>query len=320
MRIVSAEAITEALDPANLREALRAAFQTEIAVPLRHQHGLLRSDGDASLLLMPAWQEAVTQGSLSAVGHIGIKVVTVFPGNAARGLATVQAVYLLLAGDSGLPLAVMDGQTLTLWRTAAASALAADYLARSDAGHLLMIGAGALAPHLIAAHVGVRPIRRVSIWNRSRAAAEALVKRLDGKGYTVRLAENLDSALQDADIVSSATLAALPLIKGALLKPGCHVDLVGGFTPAMREADDDAIRRATLYVDTRAGALHEAGDIVQPIADGLITPDDIAGDLFDLTRGTVAGRRTVDEITLFKSVGTALEDLAAAAHIWHRIG
>jgi ornithine cyclodeaminase len=260
------------------------------------------------LLLMPAWEKG---GSES--GFLGVKVVSVYPGNAKRGLPSVAGTYLLMRADTGEPLAVIDGQALTLWRTAAASALAASYLARQDARRLVMVGAGALAPYLIAAHASVRPIDDVLVWNHNFARAETRAAELAGRPYAVRATRDLEAAVRDADIVSCATLSNDPLVKGAWLKPGAHLDLVGAFTPKMRESDDEAARLATLYVDTRAGALKEAGDIVQPLAAGIIQESDISGDLFDLCRGTAGGRDTPDQITLFKSVGTALEDLPAAA-------
>lgn len=226
--------------------------------------------------------------------------------------------YFLLSGDTGEPLAVMEGRQLTAWRTAAASALAARHLARKDAEHLLMIGAGTLAPHLVHAHAAVRPIRRVTLWNRTRERADILCAHLQDR-FDVTVADSLDSALGQADIVSCATLSAAPLVRGTRLRPGTHVDLVGGFTPAMREADDESVRRARVYVDTRAGALREAGDIVDPIRRGVISETDILGDLFDLCRGTAPGRCTANEITLFKSVGSAIEDLAAAMLVWRSL-
>ncbi|HUG60420.1 MAG TPA: ornithine cyclodeaminase family protein, partial [Methylomirabilota bacterium] len=229
-----------------------------------------------------------------------------------------------MSGETGEPLAVLDGRTLTLARTAAASALAASFLARPDARSMAMIGAGALSPYLIAAHAAVRPIERVAIWNRDGAKAASLAASLhggvhDGRRIAVTAASSIAEAVADADIVSAATMATEPLIRGADLRPGSHVDLVGGFTPAMREADDDAVRRASVYVDTRVGALAEAGDIVQPIAAGVIGEADIRGDLADLCRGLSTGRADPGEITLFKSVGTALEDLAAASLVYDRV-
>jgi ornithine cyclodeaminase/alanine dehydrogenase-like protein (mu-crystallin family) len=309
MRVVSEHDLARVLTYPALVAALHDAFRRDINVPLRHHHAIAQPGGDATLLLMPAWTEGGER-------FLGCKIVTVFPGNAAIGKPSVYANYILLSGDTGEPLAVIEGRALTARRTAAASALAAGFLARPDAEHLVMIGAGALAAHLVRAHGAVRPIRRVTLWNRTRARGEVLAAELTSDGIAVTLTDEREAAIRTADIISCATLSAEPLVRGAWLKPGAHVDLVGGYTPQMREADDEAVRRARVYVDTRAGALHEAGDVVDPIRRGVISEADIAGDLFDLCRGTAAGRRTPDEITLFKSVGTALEDLAAAMLVW----
>jgi ornithine cyclodeaminase len=312
MRVIGADEIERILTYPDLVDTLREAFRAGITVPPRHHHRIPRDGGEATFILMPAWDD-------SAAGHIGVKIVSVFPDNARRGLPSVMGAYILLAGDSGEPLAVLDGRVLTLWRTAAASALAATYLARDDARRMVMIGAGALAPRLIAAHAATRPIAEVAIWNRSRAAAEALAEKLDRPGLRVAVTDDLAASVAEADIVSVATLSSAPLLCGDWLKPGAHVDLVGAFTPQMREADDEAVRRSRVYVDTRTGAMKEAGDIVQPIANGTLAAEAIAGDLFDLARGRAEGRRSADEITLFKSVGTAIEDLAAAVHVYWRL-
>jgi len=310
MRFVGAAEIDRVLDYPSLIEALRQTFAGgAVVAPARHHHTIARPGAsEAVLILMPAWQEAN--------GFTGVKIVSVFPDNAARGKPSVMGIYLLLAGDSGEPLATLDGQALTLWRTAAASALAAQALARPDASRMAMIGAGALAPRLIAAHAAVRPIREVIIWNRTAERAQRLAATLDRPRLRVTASEDLAATIGSADIVSVATLAKEPLVKGAWLKSGAHVDLVGAYTPQMREADDEAIRRARVYVDTRGG-MKESGDIAQPLASGALSEADIAGDLFDIARGTAA-RRSVDEITLFKSVGNAIEDLAAAVHVWKR--
>jgi ornithine cyclodeaminase len=296
-----------------LVEALREGFRRGATVPVRHHHSIqVPSEPEATLLLMPAWD---LSGGEAGGAFIGVKIVTVHPGNAARGLPSVHGTYLLLDGRTGALRATLDGTALTLRRTAAASALAASYLARADASRLLMVGAGALAPHLIEAHASVRRIERVEIWNHRRERAEALAGTLRDAGarYEIAAVENLETAAREADIISCATLSAKPLIRGAWLKAGAHLDLVGAFTPKMRESDDAAVARASVFVDTRAGALKEAGDIVQPIAAGLIDEAAIRADLFDLCRGLHPGRADADEVTLFKSVGTALEDLVAAA-------
>jgi ornithine cyclodeaminase len=327
MRILSAEEVTALLSYPALIEALAEAFRGDIAVPVRHHHSIPQPGADATLLLMPAWtSEAVARPDATFAGRapagqrfIGCKIVTVFPDNAKAHLPSVYGQYLLLSGETGEPLAMIEGRTLTALRTACASALAARYLARADASHLVMIGAGALAPRLVRAHANVRPIKRVTLWNRTHKKAIALGFSLAEAGLTVDIADRLDVAVREADIVSCATLAGEPLVRGEWLKPGAHVDLVGGFTPKMREADDEAIRRARVFVDTRAGAMKEAGDIVDPLARGVLKESDIQGDLFDLCRGKSKGRESVGEITLFKSVGTAIEDLAAAMLVWKGI-
>jgi alanine dehydrogenase len=320
MQILSAADVAAALTPGLLVDALRSAFRSPIEVPVRHHHTIDKAgEPAATLLLMPAWHGAGAGG-----GYVGVKIVTVVPGNARRHKATVVGSYLLLSGETGEPVAMIDGRELTLWRTAAASALAAGYLARPDTAHMVMVGAGALAPYLVRAHAEQFPLDRVTIWNRDLAKAEALAaaldRNVDGRLVRVSATADLDAALAEADLVSAATLSAEPLVRGARLRPGTHVDLVGGFTPDMREADDEAVRRASVFVDTRAGACHEAGDIVQPLRSGVLAEADIRGDLFDLCRGLRPGRTSGSEITLFKSVGTALEDLAAAVLVWERFG
>ena len=322
MRVITAAEIEEALHWPDLVEALREAFRGGIATPPRHHHTIERPGGaDATLLLMPAWSDFMAQGHADT-GFVGVKVVSVFPDNAALARPTVAGVYLLLSGRSGEPVAAIDGRMLTLWRTAAASALAARYLAREDASRLLVVGAGALAPYLAEAHASVRPIREILVWNRTAERARWLARSLHaraGGAYTVGATEDLEAAVRGAHVVSCATLSAEPLVRGAWLSPGTHVDLVGAFTPRMREADDEAMRRARLFVDTRAGALAEAGDVVQALASGAIAQGDIAADLFELTAGSRAGRRFYDQITLFKSVGASLEDLAAAQLVLRRV-
>lgn len=310
MRVVSAAEIDQALDYPSLVDALADAFAGAITAPPRHHHTIPRAGAPATLLLMPAWHHAA--------GFVGIKSVTVFPDNAALQKPSVMGSYLLLAGETGEPLALMDGVALTLRRTAAASALAARHLAREDARRMTMIGAGALAPHLIAAHAATRPIERVTIWNRSRAAAERLRGALLHLFPIVEVSADRETALRSADIVSAATMTREPLVEGRLLRPGCHVDLVGAYAPDMREADDETIRRARVFVDTRAG-MRESGDIAEPLRSGLLSEADIAGDLHDLVRTGGPARRTAEEITLFKSVGNAVEDLAAAALVWQRL-
>src|SRR5712692_2467902 len=305
MQVISGDEIHRLLDFPSLIDALRAMFRDGCEAPARHHHSVVAATEEGTpgtLLLMPAWQPGRA---------LGVKIVTVFPDNALRSLPAVYGTYLLLDAATGMPLALLDGTALTLRRTAAASALAADFLARPDSAVHLVVGTGALAPHLVAAHRAVRPIRETRLWGRDPKKAAALAARLATSGIDAAPVSDLAEEVAAADIITCATLAQEPLIHGAWLRPGAHLDLVGGYTPDMREADDEASARARVYIDTDA-ALRVAGDIVQPLRSGHLARERIAGDLFDLARGICPGRRGAGEITLFKSVGSALEDLAAA--------
>lgn len=316
MLTISADGVDRSLSFAGLVETLRVAFRDGAVQPVRHHHTIERPDGAAStLLLMPAWNDFDKAGT-SDGGYIGVKIVTVSPDNNQIEKPAVMGLYLLVDGKTGEPRALIDGQRITQWRTACASALAASYLAREDASKLLVVGAGALCPFLAQAHSAVRPIDEIRIWNRTSENAAKAAAALREAGLNASVAENLDEAISWADIVSCATISTEPLVRGELLTPGTHLDLVGAFTPTMRESDDEAIRRARVYVDTRAGATKEAGDIVQAVASGALTHEGIVADLFELTRGEKPGRQSPDEITLFKSVGAALEDLAAGIAVY----
>jgi len=301
LRVYSADAVHAALPWAALADALEAAFVAgDAEVPLRHAHAL---HGDGTLLLMPAWSPAA----------LGVKVVTVMPGAAALGAGTVQASYLLLDRQTGVPRALIDGEALTLRRTAAASALAARHLARPDARRLLVVGTGRLAPWMARAHLSLQlALAHVQVWGRNAEAAEALVETLRDEGFDAEVALALRAAVERADIVSCATTSREPLVHGAWLAPGQHLDLVGAYRRDMREVDAAAVVRSRVVVDTHAGALAEAGDLLQPIEHGLITRAHVVAELAQVLRGEVRGRVSADDITLFKSVGTALEDLAAA--------
>ena len=302
MRILDAAATARALPFGALIAALRARFAAGCTVPPRHVHQI----GDTTSLLMPAW--AV---DADGRGRYGVKIINVAPGNRARGLPALHASYLLHDAATGAPLALLDGDALTARRTAAASALAASWLARSDADRLLVIGAGRVAAMLPLAYREVRALRHVSVWARSPAAAEKLAGEWRALGLPAEAAAELDTALGEADIVSCATLATSPIVRGRFLAPGSHLDLIGSFTPRMREADDDALRGAAVYVDTDE-APKKSGDLLDPIAAGVLKPDAIRGTLETLARGTAPGRLDDTERTVFKSVGSALEDLAAA--------
>jgi ornithine cyclodeaminase len=313
MRVISPDEINRALDFPALIDALGDAFRAEIKIPPRAHVAIPRPGAEATLLLMPAWTEGESEP------FIGIKAIAIFPTNLAKGIPSLTGSYMLLSGETGVPLAIMDGGLLTRWRTAAASALAARFLAREDAGRHLIIGAGALAPFFARAHASARPIREISIWNRTPKRADDVAALLRDEGLPARAVPDLEAAVRTADIVTGLTGAEKPILHGAWLKPGAHVDLVGGFKPSMRESDDETLTRSRIYVDTRH-AMQEAGDLLGPLQRGVLVESDIRGDLFELCRGQVAGRGSPGEITLFKSAGTAVEDLAAAILVWRRVG
>jgi ornithine cyclodeaminase/alanine dehydrogenase-like protein (mu-crystallin family) len=315
MRHISADEIDAALDFPALVDALCAAFAGGFFAPPRHHHSIDRgAESAATHLLMTAW----TAPAGGADGYIGTKIVNVFPGNGARGLPAVLGLYALQSGATGQTLATLDGTRLTHWRTAAASALAARFLARADATKLLIVGAGALAPYLARAHASVRPIDSVAVWNHRRAGAEKMARDLAAFGFRAHVADDLQQAAGRADIVSCATLASAPLIAGDWLREGQHLDLVGAFNMTMRESDDGALRRARIFIDTSA-ALTEGGDVALGLLSGAITSADIVADLAALCAGA-SGRRSAGEITLFKSIGASIEDLAAAILVWKNVG
>lgn len=305
MQTFDADATRAALPFGRLVPALARMFSRGCEVPPRQAHEIASAAGDAApmtTLIMPAWLPG---------GCYGVKIVNVAPDNAARGLPAVHASYTLFDATTGIPLASLDGGEITARRTAAASALAARWLARDDARHLLVVGAGRIARLLPEAYRAVRAIERVSVWARSAERAQALTRDWRAAGIVAEAVDDLPGAVAKADIVSCATLAAEPLVQGRWLAPGSHLDLIGSFTPSMREADDDCFRGAAIYIDTDE-ALAKSGDLLGPVSRGVFGPAVVRGTLSQLARGEVAGRRSAAERTVFKSVGTALEDLAAA--------
>lgn len=302
---LEAEALGRSLPYPELIDALRAAFAEGWTAPARHHHQVQTSDGTpAKLLLMPAWRTGQ---------FIGVKLVNVFAGNTLKNMPAVSSLYILCDGSSGRILAQIDGECLTARRTAAASALAASFLARRNAHRLLIVGAGRIAAELAVAHAAVRPISHVTIWSRTAERAKQLEALIARQGFEARITRNLQEAVGEADVISCATLSNEPLIRGDWLQRGTHIDLIGSFTPEMRETDDAAIRRGLLIADCRTTVLAEAGDVIRPIRSGAIHSEHVVADLYDLCQGRHDGRKDEEQITIFKSVGLAIEDLAAAS-------
>jgi len=275
-------------------------------VPPRHAHTVEAGSDRGTVLIMPAWSDA---------GYLGIKTINIFPGNSARGLPGLHATYVLYDAHTGVPLAQLDGNEITAHRTAAASALGASYLSRKDASTLLVLGTGRVARLLPAAHASTRSIRRVRVWNHRPEGARALATEWRHAGWDAEAVEDLAAGVRTADIVSCATLATVPLVRGEWLAPGSHLDLIGSFTPAMKEAHPSCFADARVFVDTEE-APTKAGDLLDAFAANALTPEGIQATLAQLCRGERPGRLSPSERTVFKAVGSALEDLAAATLVW----
>jgi ornithine cyclodeaminase len=304
MRFISSDDVHRICVWTKLCDALFAAHQGPEPKVDRSELHSVRNGERETYFNLPAWQPGIAMGT---------KVVTVFPGN--RELPSVQALYPLFDGTNGAPLAVLDGTALTYRKTAADSALGSRLLSRPEARTLVMVGAGALAPYLIDAHRAIRPsIERVLVWNRDPAKAAGLAEKLGAE-----VARELENAVRDADIVSCATASTSPLVKGAWLKPGAHLDLVGSFTPEMRECDDEAVKRARLFVDSRRFAIDQPGDLADPLRRGVIRRQDVEADLFELCREGYGVNRKDRDITLFKNGGGAHLDLFTALFIWQHL-
>ena len=315
MHFFDADATRAALPFDRLIPAIRERFASGVETPARHVHEITSPLNDAggdiasrrmTSLIMPAWIPG---------RYYGVKIVNIAPGNARRGLPGLHGSYLLFDARTGVPLAHMDGDQITARRTAAASALGGSYLAREDASHLLVVGAGQVARLLPAAWRAVRKIERVTVWARRPEEAQKLARLLKTEGFQAEAATDLQAACAEAHIVSCATLATEPVVRGAWLEPGSHLDLIGSFTPAMREADDACFEQARVFVDTDE-ALKKSGDLLVAIAHGVMSETDVRGTLTTLCKGVATGRKSATERTVFKAVGTALEDLAAAVLIY----
>ena len=306
MQIIDAATTRRHLGFAPLIAALRRMFESGCEVPLRHTHRIADA---GTLLIMPAWR---------AGARLGIKTVTIFPGNGARAMPGLHSTYLLFDAATGVPLSQLDGNEITSRRTAAASALAASFLARHDARKLLVVGTGRVAALIPDAMRAVRAIGEVVVWNHRPESAHALAATLNEAGFHARATDDLAHAAAEADIVSCATLSTASLIRGEWLKPGAHLDLIGSFTPQMRESDSACFARSRVFVDTPE-ALTKSGDVLEAIAAGAFDAARLQGTLAELCQGTLAGRASDAEITLFKSVGSALEDLAAAELVFDAV-
>ena len=312
MKIIESAQVESALDFPSLIDALQAGFGSDYGMPPRQvfQLGGAASRSNDGFALLPAWNDTL----------IGVKAFTYFPDNEAAGFASLYSKILLFDRAHGVPLALVDGTSVTYWRTAAVSALASRHLSRVDSAELLLLGTGKLAPFLVAAHLAVRDLKRVVLWGRDGAKACALQAHLQAShpGVAFVRAEEIAPHAASADIIVSATGSATPLLQGAWIAPGCHVDLLGNHSPDRRECDSALIVNSTVYVDSLDNVLREAGELLIPIGEGVFSAGAIGGELKDLCRAGAASRTGRDQITLFKSVGTALSDLIAAQLVFKK--
>jgi len=292
-------------------ELKRAFSNSSVEVPLRHHHDFPNPNEniESTLLLMPAWNPGK---------NAGVKIVTVSPNNGKYNLPSIQGTYIYLDAQTGIVKAILEAKALTTKRTASASALASSYLSNPNSSSLLMIGTGALSTNLILAHASVRPLKKVFVWGRNFEKATKVCKELADEKFEISAIQTIEEIISEVDIISCATLSKEPLVLGKYLKKGQHIDLVGAYKKDMRESDDEAIQKSSVFVDTYQSGLKESGDIVIPIQNGIISKDEIKADLFELCSEKKQGRQNQEEITLFKSVGHALEDLAAASYYYQK--
>ncbi|GGF67865.1 ornithine cyclodeaminase [Paracoccus acridae] len=286
---------------------------------LKAGHALPRAE-IRDTFLGPATGTMMTRSAFIAGLGYGAKPFTVFDANPSRGLPTVQGAMLVFDKDDGHLRAIVENRLVTTFKTAADSVLGASLLARPDSRHLLIVGAGTVAASLVQAYTAVLPgIETVTVWARRPEQARALVAGLAGIGADLRATADLQAAVGQADIVSTATMARQPIIGGDWVRPGTHVDLIGAYKADMREADDALLARARLFVDSRETTAH-IGELLIPLGSGAITEDSIRGDLYDLVQPGVQGRASDDDITVFKNGGGAHLDLMIASWIIDRLG
>ncbi|MHA7942844.1 bifunctional Delta(1)-pyrroline-2-carboxylate/Delta(1)-piperideine-2-carboxylate reductase [Formosa sp. 3Alg 14/1] len=306
--LIDSDFIEDSTHFKTLVDALKTGFSSnDYLVPMRHHHDFPNpeSELDSTLLLMPAWNPGQ---------HAGVKIATVSPENGKYNLPAIHGTYLYLDAVTGKLKAILEAKSLTVKRTAAASALASSFLSRENSESLLMIGTGALSTNLIEAHASVRPIKRVYVYGRDFNKAKAICEQFTASEFTVEPVKTIEEKISEVDIISAATLSPTPLVFGKYLKAGQHVDLVGAYKKDTREADDEAILKSSVYIDTYQGGLKESGDILIPLTTGILKKEQIQADLFELCGNLKTGRKNDTEITLFKSVGHALEDLLAATY------
>lgn len=310
MPYINASEIASGLSYSDMVLALKRAYVMQSGLPERHHYQIGQEWGiDAQLLIMPAWRPDK---------YMGVKLISLYPDNPAKCLPNISGLYCLFDGEGGQILATFDAAEITARRTAAKSVLASCYFVKDQFETLLVVGTGKLAAYFIRAYAEVLNPQKILLWGRNQDNAEKIVSELITDIPMLSVATDLEHAAGEADVISTLTTSKEPIIIGKWCKKNCHLDLVGAYRPDMREVDDDAINRASIFVDSFQGALKEAGDIIQPLEQGIISRKDVRAELAELIREDVAPGLYGKDMTIFISVGSAIEDLAAAVQIYEK--
>lgn len=313
MKIISAEEVQQTLSFEELIPALKTAFCNDFGMPQRQMYPLPGGSAEKhdTFAVLPAWTNDV----------IGVKSFTHYPENPSKNRLTVAAQVLLFDRKTGSPIALVDGTSLTYWRTAAVSALAASLMARKDASTLLLFGTGELAPYMALAHASIRPIKHIFIHGRSEEKMRKVqtIVQAARPDIQVDICNHFEDVITQSDIISCATGSPTPLFKSIHLAAGTHIDLVGNHHKNCRECDTATIKMSHVIVDSRLNVLNEAGEILIPLNEGSIEESHIKGELAELCSSKAQGRKSNSQITLFKSVGTALGDIASAYHVYQSL-
>ncbi len=307
MNIISAQQVHQTLKYPDFIDSLAETFASNFTMPPRQVMLLDEKSGSHdAFAMLPSWNEKV----------IALKAFTYFPDNTPPN-QTLYSQIMLFDRQVGTPLALVDGVSVTCFRTAGVSALASRFLSRADSSRMTMIGTGKLAPFIIRAHASVRPLTQIDLWGRSPEKTEALAERMRAElpAITFTVVTDLERSCRDADIIVCATGSHDILVHGDWLKPGAHADFLGNHHATKRECDTATITRSRVFVDTRINCFKEAGEILVPVAEGAYSLDKVAGELSELCRGSVEGRQNDEQITVFKSVGCALGDLCGASAV-----
>ena len=312
MEIINQQQVQQVMAYAPLLQALQQGFAGQATMPRRNVYPLSPdSDNHDAFAVLPAWNEQV----------IGVKAFTYFPDNEHHGKSSLYSKVMLFSRQHGEPRALVDGTEITLWRTSAVSALAASYLAAQQAKKLVVFGSGKLAPFMIRAHLSVRDYQQVSLVARNTAKAEAILAQLRQEFAHCQFEHTSasEALIASADTICCATGSHAPLFSGQWLTPGTHIDLIGNHHRDARECDSETIKRSRVYVDSHDNVLNEAGELLIPISEGVFSPEQIQGQLSDLASINRPARQGDNDITLFKSVGTALSDLIAANYVYQQL-